>query len=389
MTLEWREDTGACRFRIRRKNPDGTPKEIKTTLPRGISKKRAGDMNLLLIAAWDFNDFRRLDEETRKVCIQLFRRYNRELPPALLNSVNHHGSAEELTLIRAIEYTMEDPEVLKLTDPTRYEQSFAHLIAYFGPDYAVKGIGIRQVKEYMMKRTKDGAAGSTINKERGSLSKMFKVLIEAHLLDRNPVRDTTPADEKPGQRDVYVSFHDIQKITEYCPCWANHIFWTLYMTGMRRGEALSITWESVDLDSRIIRLGATMTKERRPKRVPIHKDLVPILWAAGKLGKFSGRVFRTPSGNSPNEDSLRKPWRESLDSLEFDPLPRIHDLRHCWKTNAMRSGLHPLITDAIVGHGDRKKDVKSVYLAINDADLVREIDRLTFDHGKTEIWGQR
>jgi len=54
----------------------------------------------------------------------------------------------------------------------------------------------------------------------------------------------------------------------------------------------------------------------------------------------------------------------------------------------MRSGLHPLIADAIVGHGDRKKDVKSVYLTISDEDLVREIDRLTFDHGETEIWGR-
>ncbi len=68
---------------------------------------------------------------------------------------------------------------------------------------------------------------------------------------------------------------------------------------------------------------------------------------------------------------------------------RTRDLRHCCKTNTMRRGLHPLITDAVVGHGDRKKDVKSVYLTISDAVLVREIDRLTFDHGKTEIWGQR
>lgn len=60
--------------------------------------------------------------------------------------------------------------------------------------------------------------------------------------------------------------------------------------------------------------------------------------------------------------------------------------RHRGKTNAMRSGLYPLVADAIVGHGDRKKDVRSVYLTISDADLVREIDKLTFDHGKTEIW---
>jgi len=51
----------------------------------------------------------------------------------------------------------------------------------------------------------------------------------------------------------------------------------------------------------------------------------------------------------------------------------------------MTRGLHPLIADAIVRHGDRKKAVKSLYLTINDEKLVREIDRLTFDHGKTEI----
>jgi hypothetical protein len=29
---------------------------------------------------------------------------------------------------------------------------------------------------------------------------------------------------------------------------------------------------------------------------------------------------------------------------------RIHDLRHCWKTNAMRSGVHLFISYTIVGH---------------------------------------
>jgi hypothetical protein len=42
-----------------------------------------------------------------------------------------------------------------------------------------------------------------------------------------------------------------------------------------------------------------------------------------------------------------------------------------------------------VGHGDRRKDVKSLYITIIDKDLVREIDRLTFNYGKTEIWGQQ
>jgi len=47
------------------------------------------------------------------------------------------------------------------------------------------------------------------------------------------------------------------------------------------------------------------------------------------------------------------------------------------------------IRDAIVGHGNKKKFPSSVYLSVSDEDLVRETDRLTFDHGKTEIWGQK
>jgi hypothetical protein len=51
----------------------------------------------------------------------------------------------------------------------------------------------------------------------------------------------------------------------------------------------------------------------------------------------------------------------------------------------MRSGVHPLIADVLVGHGNKRKDVRSVYLSISDEDLLQEIDKIKFDMGKTEI----
>lgn len=44
---------------------------------------------------------------------------------------------------------------------------------------------------------------------------------------------------------------------------------------------------------------------------------------------------------------------------------------------------HPLTANAVVGHVNKKKDMKNVCLAISDADFVREINRLIFDYGKT------
>lgn len=184
-----------------------------------------------------------------------------------------------------------------------------------------------------------------------------------------------------------MSFNDFSKIVAECPSWTKPILRCLYFTGMRRKEVLDLTWDKVNLKKRIIVLGSDETKERRSKRVPIHRLLVTIFEEAGKVRSLvHSRVFLNPDGSAPHEDSLTRAWRNAVKSLGFKARPTIHDLRHCWKTNAMRSGVHPLIADAIVGHGDRKKTVQSLYLSISDADLLTAIDRMTFDKGDTEIF---
>jgi len=78
-----------------------------------------------------------------------------------------------------------------------------------------------------------------------------------------------------------------------------------------------------------------------------------------------------------------------MTTMGFDPKSTVHNLRHCWFTNAVRNGVHPAIADAILGHGDKKKAVQSLYLSISDADLIKAIDMMRFDVGETEIWVQK
>lgn len=75
-----------------------------------------------------------------------------------------------------------------------------------------------------------------------------------------------------------------------------------------------------------------------------------------------------------------------MEGVGFSRKPPVHDLRHCWHTNSVRSSVHLLIVDAIVGHGNNKKAVQSLYLSISDDDLVRAIDMTKFDIGETERW---
>jgi hypothetical protein len=67
-----------------------------------------------------------------------------------------------------------------------------------------------------------------------------------------------------------------------------------------------------------------------------------------------------------------------------DPRPTLHDFGHCWKTTALRSGVHPAVADAILGHDDTKKSLESFYLTISDQDLLDAIDRMRFSSLESE-----
>jgi hypothetical protein len=65
-------------------------------------------------------------------------------------------------------------------------------------------------------------------------------------------------------------------------------------------------------------------------------------------------------------------------AVGIESRPTVHDLRRCWKSNAMRSGVHLARADAILGHGNKKESLQSLYLTISDRDLLDAIDRTKF-----------
>ena len=165
------------------------------------------------------------------------------------------------------------------------------------------------------------------------------------------------------------------------------------MTGMRANEALCLTPAHLDLKKRIIKLRKNETKERRPKRVPIHKELVPTLKSLMKGRSSDDPIFCSGRKYCVRIDSVRKPWKLAIEKAISDlkikqELDRItvKDIRHVFATNMQRSHVDETWREAILGHALKKKTVNSRYIAISDRDLRKAIDMTTFDHGKTEIY---
>lgn len=150
-----------------------------------------------------------------------------------------------------------------------------------------------------------------------------------------------------------------------------------YWTGMRQGEILKLTWDKVDLQKRLIHLGASDTKERRPKTVPIARPLRDILLtlpgraSAGQVMTYAGR------GMADITQGIEAACRASgIAYGRHTPQGFIfHDLRHTFTTNARRAGLHPNVVRAIMGHTGGN-DMNQRYDTVVGSDLVAAVDRL-------------
>lgn len=351
------------------------------------TKREAEEIEGVIRRACRTANYSGLDLVAREACIRMFQNKRWELPPDLGGCAT---PTHELTLKKAFELFLKDPEIRDSQSRSRHEIAVAHLGAILGPDTPLKFIGVAQLKQYRIDRQKEGAAPGTINREMSTMSKVFRIMNEQELSDRNPVRMIKRLSTKSGEREVYLSLKTVQGIVAKCPEWYQPIVWTAFYTGMRRGEVLGLTRRQVNLAERMIYLGPKDTKEGDKKRVPIHRELVPILRAALKgPALVSGKVFALRDAQGVSElrlETFKNPWERACNALDMpDPLPRFHDLRHTWRTNARRSGVDPQIAEAIMGHWFKEKSVNERYGYISDEEFLQAVDKMTFDHGPTVI----
>jgi integrase len=347
------------------------------------TKREAKEMETMLLRVCRTGDYSSLDLPTRELCVRMFQNKKLEIPSGLLL---HEELAAVLTVWDSVTLFLKHPDVKESAVRERHEYCLTHLVEHWGRDFPVKDIWIPEIKQYQVDRLNEGAAPATINREKSTLSKLFQILMEYRRVDVNPARLVKNLSEKSGERQVYLSHQDFHLVLGHLPGWYRPAAQMGYYTGMRKGEIRNLSRRQVNLARRIILIGPEDTKEGHWKRVPIHRDLVPMLEDALKLRSIGYDHVFLRDGAPLSKGNGRRPWEDAVEALGLDPAPHFHDLRHTWKTNARRSGMDPEIRESILGHWFKEKSVTERYGRISDQELLQAIDRMTFDHGDTEIF---
>ncbi len=256
--------------------------QIQLALKDCQSKSQAERIEDVILESLRRKDYCNLTGAAREALIKLFVNQSWEVPPEL-RPPKVEAPPKEFTFWDAVELYVKDPRFRQLSDTKRYEAKLEHLVKFFGKSRPVKEIWVSDLKQFRTHRASEEVKNATINRDMAALSAIFGVLIEHQILEANPCRPVKRLSEKDSEREVYISFEDFIRIVDATPERYHDFWWVLYLTDLRRNEAFELRWKQIDLRSRIILFHRVETKEAGFKRVPIHRDLMPVFERIGKV----------------------------------------------------------------------------------------------------------
>ncbi len=118
----------------------------------------------------------------------------------------------------------------------------------------------------------------------------------------------------------------------------------LMLTGARKAELLSATWDQFDLTNGVWTKPGAATKQKTSHRIPLSAPARQLLASMPAESRY---VF--PGRGGGHQKDIKSTW-DSMRELAGIPDVRIHDLRHTYAAQLASAGLSLPIIGALLGH---------------------------------------
>lgn len=247
-----------------------------------------------------------------------------------------------------------------------------HVIPCLG-DTLLTQLKPTDLEKLYAKLKQKGLSNTSIRYIHNNLHKALGYGVRLQMLPRNPADMVTPPRVDRFEAST-LSPEQVVKLLDACE--NTEVFWPVLLAvtlGLRRGEALGLRWEDVDLDARRITIthsalcnsqeGFTVSETKTPsgRRTLMLPDYVAEMLQR-RLDVLRDR--RNQFGDGYNEMNLvcfrelGGPFTTNALQHQFNkvllkaglPKVRFHDLRHTNATLLLRTGIPAKIVSSMLGH---------------------------------------
>ena len=212
----------------------------------------------------------------------------------------------------------------------------------------------------------------TANRVHSLLRKMYTLAVDRwQLASSNPCRGIERNQEV--KRTRYLSTAELSRVAETLRTWPGddehaarriqscNAIRLLLLTGARKTEVLSATWDQFDLVRGVwIKPGAT-TKQKTEHRVPLSSAAIELLSDIRAGAGDSPYVFPGEKPGTHQQD-VKGAW-EAIRKLAGIEDVRVHDLRHSYAAQLASAGLGLPVIGALLGHTQAATTHRYAHLA--------------------------
>ncbi|HVO13319.1 MAG TPA: site-specific integrase [Vicinamibacteria bacterium] len=224
----------------------------------------------------------------------------------------------------------------------------------FGLQHAVDLSSVA-VARYTAQRRKDGRAPATVNRELEVLVRAYRQAVRDKLLtaDRMPAIEYLAVDNarsgflEPAEVAALLAQVGDQDLKDFIE-WA-------YATGMRKGEAASLTWDMLrrTADPWTLEVPGAVTKNAKARSIGIGGTARAVIERRLKRQRLDCPFIfhRTSKGRvGVPIKALDKAWRSALVAAKLPAGLLFHDLRRSAVRNLIRAGVDQQTAMLVSGH---------------------------------------
>jgi integrase len=293
--------------------------------------------------------------------------------PAILEKV----PAERMTFNELAAWYLDLPSVKKLASYYRIRQALKAFNKMLG-ERIISSIKPLDLEAYQHKREQEGRAPATIDMEISIAKTMVTKAFDNDLVDGRTVKAFRKLKRKlrrgANARRRTLSASEYIRLLNIAPPHLRAFLILAVNTGMRLGELRSLKWSHIDRENRCIRLSADLTKENRPKVIPINHHVRRVL---AEIPQALHHDFVLTYRGKPivNVGGVKESFKIACQRAGIEQGRDVagglifHDLRRTVKTNMVNAGVDRVHRDIILGHSLLGMDIH--YMAPSEEDLHR------------------
>ena len=233
----------------------------------------------------------------------------------------------------------------------------------------ISEIDLRVFQKLVDDIIEDGNTARTATLAKWILSKAQrrarKLGLSSHYIDS---KDIEIPQHIPEEREIW-SLEELKKFLEIIKGDKYEWLYLLYITyGLRRGEAIPITWEDIDWSNEVIVVNKQYTRVKREYKIetpktrnsvrvlPLLPHIKEYLERANPLHSKKG-LIALENGRIVNPDTVSRHF-QSIARKNGLPCVVLHSLRHCVATYLKDAGVSIRDSAAILGHSSPMTTLK-------------------------------